>query len=127
MISSALEIDLRFSLLRLLHATGHILACMHLRTVFVMIPLLQVIQQVRLRGLGTFAKPRRNISISVGLFLETHSEGVRIDQSLLDFFYLFIFLLLHKAVVSLFIRSVGPTDVPIPAESAIPGQDIPGI
>ena len=40
---------------------------------------------------------------------------------------LFSLLSLHEAVVSLFIRSVGPTDVPIPAESAIPGQDIPGI
>ena len=36
-------------------------------------------------------------------------------------------LLLHKAVVSPFIRSVGPTDVPNPAEGAILGQDFPGI
>ena len=54
------------------------------------------------------------------------------DQDMEGLVFLWL-LSLYKAVVSPFREShptspcsVGPTDVPNPAEGAIPGQDIPG-
>ena len=51
--------------------------------------------------------------------------GVLTRHRLTTQYFLWV-LSLHKADVSPFICSVGPTDVRNPAVGAIPGQDIPG-